>query len=208
MKNKLKILFGIAFLFMVFFYACNSNNQNETPNEAAKIDVKKLEQPQFDYISEGKKIAGEAQSVLGKNLMNAISSKGTKYAVEFCNIEAIPITDSMAKFLGASVKRVTNKPRNPNNLANGTELSYINRMKADIQNGETAKSLMVETNGKMVGYYPIVTNAMCLKCHGDKDVTIEPETYKKIKTLYPSDKATGYAANELRGMLVVEMKKK
>mgnify|MGYP001556941193 CR=1 FL=1 len=77
-----------------------------------------------------------------------------------------------------------------------------------MQNGETRESLTVEINGKMVGYYAIVTNTMCLKCHGDKDVTIEPETFEKIKTLYPSDKATGYAANELRGMWVVEMDKK
>lgn len=40
------------------------------------------------------------------------------------------------------------------------------------------------------------------------NVTIEPKTYKKIKALYPSDKATGYATNELRGMWVVEMNKK
>lgn len=208
MKNKLKILFGIAFLFMVFFYACNTNSQKQTAEEAAKIDVKKVEQPQFDYLSEGKKIAGEAQSVLGKNLMNAINAKGTKYAVEFCNVEAIPLTDSIALVLGASVKRVTDKPRNSNNQANESQLDLINKMKEEMKVGNAPKSQVVKMNGKMVGYYAIVTNQMCLKCHGDKNVDIEPGTYTKIKALYSSDKATGYAVNELRGMWVVEMNKK
>lgn len=210
MKIKLKVLSGMALLVMIFFYACNYNSAKEkdTSEEVAKIDVKKAAEMEINYLSDGKKIAGEAQAVLGKNLMNAINTKGTKYAVEFCNIEAMPLTDSMAKVLGASVKRVTDKPRNIKNQANEAEFNHIRKMKEAVQNGETPKPLIVEMNGKMVGYYGIVTNDMCLKCHGDKEVTIEPETFKKIKALYPSDKATGYGVNELRGMWVVEMNKK
>ena len=68
--------------------------------------------------------------------------------------------------------------------------------------------MVVEINGKMVGYYPIVTNALCVKCHGNKDIDIEQPTFRKIKALYPSDKALGYSVNELRGMWKVEMNKK
>jgi hypothetical protein len=47
-----------------------------------------------------------------------------------------------------------------------------------------------------------------VKCHGNKDVDIEQPTFRKIKALYPSDKALGYSVNNLRGMWVVEMNKK
>lgn len=203
-------LMGIGFVIVASSYGCNNNNlsQNTETEKAAKADVIKLPETEINYLSEGKKIAGEAQAVLGKNLMNAINTRGTKYAVEFCNIEAIPLTDSMAKLLGASVKRVTDKPRNIKNQANEAALMHIKNMKDEMGKGEMPKPAMVEINGKMVGYYAIVTNAMCLKCHGVKGRNIEPETFKKISVLYPSDKATGYAANELRGMWVVEMDKR
>src|SRR5690606_8938406 len=145
---------------------------------------------------EGKKIAGEAQGVLGKNLMNAIQTKGTKYAVEFCNIEAINLTDSMAVLLNASIKRVSDLPRNNKNQANNAELAHIQTMKDQINLGEAPNPLLAEIDGKMVGYYAILTNSMCLNCHGDKKLNIQPETFDKIKSLYPSDKAIGYGANQ------------
>ena len=57
---------------------------------------------------------------------------------------------------------------------------------------------------KQNNYYPIVTNAMCMQCHGKKDLQIKPETLAAIGEFYPEDKATGYGENELRGIWVVE----
>ena len=210
MKKIVKSLIGLGFLLAMTLYACDSKNssQESTTEESAKIDVKDDGAVQTNYLEEGKIIATSSQGVLGKNLMNAIKSGGTKYAVEFCNVEAIPLTDSMAHVLGASVKRVTDKTRNKENQANEEELSLIKNMKKELKDGNTPKPQLVEINGKMVGYYAIVTNEMCIKCHGDKNTDIEPATYKKIKALYPSDKATDYSVNELRGMWVVEMDKK
>ena len=210
MKYKTITLLGLAIVFAITFYSCNNENskQETTSEEAVKIDVKNEAENQIDYLAEGKIIATSSQGVLGKNLTNAIKTGGTKYAVEFCNVEAIPLTDSMAHELGATIKRVTDKTRNSNNQANENELALINHMKEELSSGKTPTPQMVEINGKMVGYYGIVTNEMCVKCHGDKKADIETQTYKKIQALYPSDKAMGYAVNELRGMWVVEMDKK
>lgn len=60
----------------------------------------------------------------------------------------------------------------------------------------------------MIGYYPIETNDMCMKCHGTPEKQITSETLSKIKKLYPTDKAFGYSENEIRGIFVVEMNKK
>jgi hypothetical protein len=49
---------------------------------------------------------------------------------------------------------------------------------------------------------------MCLQCHGIPNNQILPTTLSKIKELYPTDKATGYGENELRGIWVIEMDKK
>jgi hypothetical protein len=74
--------------------------------------------------------------------------------------------------------------------------------------GEQPEATMKETGGKMVGFYPIVTNQMCLQCHGKADENIKPATLKKIHKLYATDKATGYSDKELRGLWVLEMDRK
>ncbi|WP_353849860.1 hypothetical protein [Hydrotalea sp.] len=46
-----------------------------------------------------------------------------------------------------------------------------------------------------------------MQCHGKKGTDINANTLKEINQLYPNDKATGYAINEIRGLLVVTMNK-
>ncbi len=201
MKMKFNVLLAMGLAFGAFLYSCNTNGNNA--EEVAKEDVIKTPDNEIDYLVEGKKIAEQSQGALGKNLMNAIKTGGTEYAVEFCNVEAIPITDSMATLLGASVKRVTDKPRNPDNQANEAEMEHLNYLKDEMAKGNAPQPKVVEINGQKVGYYAILTNEMCITCHGDKDKTIDPATFAKIQKLYPADKALGYKVEELRGMWVV-----
>jgi len=59
----------------------------------------------------------------------------------------------------------------------------------------------------VIGYYPIVTNKMCMQCHGNPEMDIDTKTFEIIKKRYPDDKAIGYTINELRGIWVIEMEK-
>ncbi|MGB0806861.1 MAG: c-type heme family protein [Salibacteraceae bacterium] len=160
---------------------------------------------ELSYLELGKKNALSTKAVLGKNLKGTIKNKGTKAAVSFCNSKAYPLTDSMSIELNAHIKRVSDQPRNPNNQANYTELEYIKEAKQILAIGEKIKPQMQEMEGKMVGYYPITTNGMCLQCHGQPNTQIKPEVLQNIKDLYPNDLATGYGENELRGIWVVTM---
>lgn len=147
------------------------------------------------------------QKVLGKNLMGTIQKKGTIEAMAFCNIQAIPLTDSMSVNYNATIKRVSDKNRNPNNKANAEELIYIAQFKKDLAANKEPKPVIVEKGDKVHFYYPIPTNAMCLQCHGTSD-NIKPEVQMKIKGLYPNDLATGYSENEVRGMWSIVFDKK
>jgi mono/diheme cytochrome c family protein len=160
-----------------------------------------------DYLNKGREIALSAKAILGKNLLSAINAKGVADALLFCNERAIPLTDSMAVALGAGLKRVSDKNRNPANAAAAEELDYINEAKAAIKSQGSANPKILDKGNKVVGFYPIMTNDMCLKCHGASTKDIEAKTLDNIHRLYPEDKATGYAINELRGIWVVEMVK-
>lgn len=156
-------------------------------------------------LQKGQKIAMNTKKVLGKNLIQAINTKGTEGALSFCSTKAIPLTDSMAIELNAKIKRVSDKNRNPNNNANKKELEYIKSSKVTLAKGIQPKPKLTLEGNKEIGYYPIITNKMCLQCHGKINTEIKPETLTKIKNLYPNDLAVGYSVNELRGIWVVEM---
>ena len=62
----------------------------------------------------------------------------------------------------ATIKRVSDKNRNPNNKANAQELDYISLYKQILKNGEEPEPIVVEENKKVNFYYPIVTTAMLI----------------------------------------------
>jgi mono/diheme cytochrome c family protein len=167
-----------------------------------------LDSAEADYIQRGLDIALATKSVLGKTLLQAIKTKGTTGALEFCNERAVVISDSMSAILKADVKRVSDRNRNPNNAANTEEMSYIEDALAQIHETGKAKPATVDKGDRVIGYYPIMTNGMCLQCHGDKGSDMEPETQVRLSQLYPDDRATGYSVDQLRGIWVIGMDKK
>lgn len=143
------------------------------------------------------------KATLGKNLMKAINEKGTVSALEFCNIEAMKLSDSMSVMNNAVIKRVSDKPRNPENKANVDELAYIDYFKKVIASGGEVEPLVKPKNGEVNFYYPITTNTMCLQCHGKPKEQVKTETLSMLKKLYPTDKAIGYDVNEVRGIWAI-----
>ncbi|MDE0535149.1 c-type heme family protein [Tenacibaculum sp. L6] len=148
----------------------------------------------------GLEYAMETKKALGKNLMGAIQKQGTLHALQFCNEQAYKLTDSMATNFNATIKRVSDKPRNPNNAANKEELEIIEGYKKVVSNNETIKPVTKQVGSTTQFYYPIITNNMCLQCHGTPKTQIKTETLQELALLYPSDKAQGYDVNQVRGI--------
>lgn len=148
-------------------------------------------------------IATVSQNVLLQNVAAAIQKGGTEYAVDFCNVRAIPITDSLSKEVRVSIQRISDRNRNPeNNLNTETDRSVFNEFKKKQELVDTlfkAKSQYV--------YYKRISLAMptCMKCHGNPQADIEEKTLQKINIFYPNDKAIGYTLNDFRGLWKIEI---
>ena len=164
----------------------------------------KVVEKEKTYADIGLEYALGTKKVLGKNLMESIQKKGTLEALVFCNHRAIPLTDSMSTKFNASIKRVSDKNRNPNNKANKEELQYIAQFKKDLAEKKEIQPIAIEKGNQVQFYYPIETNTMCLQCHGTQ---IKPEVQKQILKLYPNDLAVGYGENEVRGIWSITFKK-
>lgn len=154
----------------------------------------------LSYSEKGLKYALSTKAVLGKNLMRKIQKEGTLAALKFCNIQAYPLTDSMSVVHNAAIKRVSDKPRNPKNFANNKENEYIRIFKNDAKLNKSSEPIVVENESNVSVYYPIITNGMCLQCHGNPKTDIKPDIFKEIRKKYPNDVAIGYSINQVRGI--------
>jgi cytochrome c551/c552 len=155
------------------------------------------------YKKLGQKYASEAKAALGKKLMKAITEKGPDGAVEFCSASALPLTDSLSLMYGAKIRRITDKPRNPLNKVNEKELAFIGRFKEYLVSDNPVEPILSLTDGHVNFYYPIITNAMCLQCHGKSKEQIATSTLVLLNKLYPDDMAREYQENEVRGMWAI-----
>ena len=193
--NKVTIFAVGAFLITAL--SCQKEQTNVTEKTTTEVRAGKSEAiPDGEIL---KNYAAEAQQLLGSQLKQKIAEGGPENALEFCNINAIPLTDSISKKYDVRIKRVSDQYRNPNNAANPSELAVITTYKAMLAAGKKPEGLLKD------GYYysPIVTNAMCLQCHGTPGKDLAEKTHQKIKSLYPQDKATGYGVDELRGIFSI-----
>lgn len=188
---------AIPIILMGFiFIQCSKEAGNKGVISQENVAPKELTKEDF------KKIAEETKKDLVGNLTKQLTENGAEKALEFCNINAIPLTQKLEAENGVTIKRVSDKNRNPENSANETELKIIEQFKTQLAKKEELKATMEDG----VFYAPITTNAMCIQCHGTENKDIKPEVLANIKSLYPKDKATGYKENELRGLMVISRK--
>ena len=180
-----------AFLLVLILGSCNSSK--------TKID----DETYITYLKKGDEITNLAQATLLGNVSKAMQKGGPEYAVEFCNLQASSLVDSLSSLNDCVISRVSDKNRNPeNNLKNQQEKALWEKMQVKL-----SVDTLVQGDNSLV-YYKSIKIALpaCLKCHGNTDNDISPATLEKINKLYPHDLATGYGLNDFRGMWKVEFK--
>ena len=160
--------------------------------------------------------AGEgAAAAVGKKLITALNTAlaagGPEAAVLVCQTQALPLT---AEKLAdqptlVSVKRTSLRLRNPANAPDAAERLALDHVAKLVAAGQPPPSVLVQriqSAGTPAPewrvYRPIATKAECLVCHGDP-ATQSPALRTALQTRYPADAATGYAADQWRGLFRV-----
>jgi hypothetical protein len=187
------------------------NNQIQEPEwwegtQKGNVETANIEENEKSYAEIGLHFALSTKQVLGANLMGTIQRKGTLEAVKFCHITAYPLTDSMAQVHNASIKRISDQPRNPKNAASKEDLPFIEKYKKIISEGKEPESTVIERENDVLFYHPIITNEKCLLCHGKKE-DIAVDVLTALQNSYPNDQATGYNANDVRGLWKITFNK-
>lgn len=159
------------------------------------------------YIADGKKAALATGSELMKTLKTKISNEGIIQAIEYCNLNALPITKEMSKKYNVKIKRTAIKYRNPANEPTEVERNILEEYLENIAENEKLKPKAKLINNKVHTYFPIKVKTLCLNCHGSVGESIAARTNSKLKQLYPKDMATDFKVDDLRGMWVIEFNK-
>lgn len=178
---------------MVSLVACK---KNEAVDAAAPVA------PQEAPEALAKVWTAEAFGVLSGRLAEAIESNGHVGAIHVCSMEATELLDGVADSHDASIRRVTDRPRNSANQADARDLEVMAMMRAMIADGEMPEPVV---DGDVVRLPIRIAMPLCLMCHGVPEKDIAPETLATISERYPDDQATGYREGDLRGLWRVEI---
>ena len=147
----------------------------------------------------GDSLTATADSLLRRTLARELAAGGVARAARFCQPETYRLVDSLARVMQAKPRRVSSRPRNPAHAAtlSAAELSP-----------DTLRT--VRRPAQEVFFYqrPIVlSNALCLRCHGEVGKNITNADYAFLQQQYPQDQATGYRLGQVMGAWQVSLQR-
>ncbi len=161
-------------------------------------------------LERGNTIADVTQKTLGSTLMYHVENNGIEPALKYCNLNAYPLVDSLAKVYSAEIKRVTLKARNLDNKPDSIETELLEAYQYSIGQGDMITENIHDLEDEYLLYTkPILIGApLCLQCHGKLGEELEMETKELLDDLYPGDESTNYSIAEFRGMWSIRLDKK
>lgn len=157
---------------------------------------------------DARKTAGGLIQTLGGELKTALTAGGPGGAIGVCKEKAPQIAAEAMQKTGFQIKRVSPKNRNPKGVPDAWETQAQAELEKRLAAGEKPETLdmhaVVDTpDGKVFRYAKaLVTQPVCLLCHGNPD-SMPAEVKAALASQYPADKATGYTAGQVRGVLSI-----
>lgn len=184
--KKLSLIFTLFIVFSVI--SCKEKNKQEE----SRIPPEELKA----YSAKGDSIVKKTFDTLRGALLKNIAEKGIPGAIEYCNVNAYPITAYYARH-GITIRRAAGKFRNPANAPDSIEKIILERYMSASLPGE---NIIMDLQGRVHYFKPIMLQAMCKNCHGNPDADIPPEALAEILKRYPGDSAVGFKEGDLRGI--------
>jgi hypothetical protein len=152
-------------------------------------------------MEEGDAIVKATFATLSTNLSGALKEGGVANALEFCNVEAMPLTDSLSTHYNIEIRRASHRPRNPENQADSLEMVSIQAYVKQLEAKGEFKPYVYRHRSNILFHAPIrIAGDLCLNCHGSPGTDIAQRDLELIRELYPQDEATGFEVGELRGI--------
>ncbi|MBN2894303.1 MAG: DUF3365 domain-containing protein [Campylobacterales bacterium] len=172
------------------------------PYESKEEEIKSV-------IATGQKASSALLGELGGNLKKELEKGGALGAAKFCSHSAFELTQSVAakQGQGVQIKRVSLKNRNAANAPLKDEAIVLESLeKLHVEGVMLPEYLVKQVDADTYKFYKpmLINKEVCLKCHG---VVTDAALKAELHSTYPTDKAMGYKSGDLRGAVVVTIKK-
>nr|WP_319566675.1 DUF3365 domain-containing protein [uncultured Rhodoferax sp.] len=159
-------------------------------------------------LADARKVAGAVPPKLLEVLNAQIAKEGPASAVTVCHEKAPQMAKTASEQTGWAIRRVSLRNRNPKALPDAWERAALEEFDRRAAAGENPATLekyaLVEDAGRKEFRYmkALPVQQVCLACHGASD-SLAPEVSERLHTLYPDDKAVGYALGQIRGAMTI-----
>ena len=194
--HRLSGSFRLILAGAVLLHGCGGGQPAVTAEESAGV------------VGIAEPAASELLRTLLTRLTGALEEGGTLHAVEFCSMDAIPMTRLVEAGLeeDLALKRTSFRYRNPGNAPDEAEEMALRYFEdAILARGQAPAHYVQRVSEDELRYYkPLFVAELCLQCHGDPERMV-PEVRARLTENYPTDLATGYAAGDFRGLVRVSV---
>ncbi len=133
---RIKYLNQWIILLLLSLVSCDSKR----PVSDAPVPLDDEEEAVF--VEKGRLIAATTFAALSTKLQEALQQGGVKQAIAYCQLAAIPLTDSLSVAQGAEIRRTSLKFRNPQNAPTPTEKRILEEYEKTIKAGKALKPLV------------------------------------------------------------------
>lgn len=195
----MRIVFTISLILSALLIIGSCQKQNQQKEEAS-TKAEWSEEERKAWLDKGQNIAMSTFGVLSGELRAAMQRGGVSEAAQYCQLAALPIVDSLSELHHATIRRTSFKIRNPKDAPTAQESEMLAYYQEKIDQDEGLQPEVRREGGQVHFYAPIMTQELCLRCHGKVGETLKEEDYALIRELYPQDEAIGYQAGDWRGM--------
>lgn len=160
------------------------------------------------WMGEARKVATSVPPKLVVVLTDEIARSGPEGAILVCRDKAPQLAKAASEESGWTVRRVSLKNRNPKAVPDAWERAVLEDFDRRAAAGESPATLekaeLVQDDGRSVRRYmrALPTQQLCLQCHGSAE-QLKPAVLERLRTIYPDDKATGYAVGQIRGAMTI-----
>ncbi len=192
--RKVLVALGLSASFFLITAGCSNDDAGKGVSSEEKALAQKA----------SKELISDYQRMLKSELIAALNSGGAAHAIEVCQKRAPEIGRSATGSPMVTIRRISDRNRNPENAASSEQVAVLARFAHDTTPQFYDEWVMVDSVEHYRYYEPIFVQAMCLKCHGPYD-HIDDATSATLTSLYPEDRAVDYEIGDLRGMFVVDM---
>lgn len=157
--------------------------------------------------------AGRLTLEMRKKLVPALQKGGPVGAMDICAKEAPALITDLEKTFNLTMKRTALRVRNPKNAPDPLEKALLEKLETMQKQGEPVpqdatlySDQKVSKKERELRYYKVMSvQAPCLLCHGAPE-TMSADVKKFLAERYPNDKAVGYKAGDLRGIISISIR--